>query len=767
MNEFNGCYRYESIPTNLIVKELVFNYLGSLDIDSYLTNTIIRAANEATVRANAAAELAENVDVVELQRQLDALPFEDGVLADTFVTMTKKTEIGAVARNLKDVNTQFITPFDFGAIGSGTTHPLSERYTTLDLAREDYPHAIALTDEIDWCAIQAMLDATSNTKEHKRNINWSGNWFLNRGVAYKTMGLGQYKTITGDFIFTLRSDFTDEAVIKLHGRGITQTGLIHGDCRRLAKYAIIVDQRGVVGNVNHISFGIKIGRVHVDNCLLFAVRLNGNAMFSTLEFLRTGGNGVASVYASNAINANILSKTDSGVGGISDYSVIKVDVLPTYELAEIPSFITCNGYVSRVVEINRTTSTIKVKPHIPAPIEVTTLGYVWGGGAYITGSDCAGFVIEQMSVIGSGFGLYASSQYPTTVLGLTTEYCGIALYDDGLVGGVNILESYIEGNLFNVITNSEDPGTLNGFSMLHGLPIDYKKIQNLSFGRNSDGTQNSSFGGLRGAQILERGIVHHVDSTKFPNNHTQNNFKVDFNVPHRTQVNRIVTNGLSVGFTPIEPSMNRLFCYDSQEYIFLGDGPNNTPRGTIYITPPTGYTVNGAATVAEFSNFTEAPRFIFYLKVNAKDIVIEVSGVNTSYGPSAYPAVGVTLASTLPTSWLWTNTSLIDLPTPTTGTSKAGNIRTYFSNGTTGGPHNKTQEVDYLNGDKWYRVYYSSSGAYEPWVLGQSRITKGISGTRPTNPQLGMIYYDTTLLAAGKPITWNGTSWVDALGATV
>ena len=675
--------------------------------------------------------------------------------------------VDASGLNQQQINNFNLTPFHFGAIGDGSSHKLSERYVTLSEAQAVYPHATSLDDEIDWCALQALLDAAANTEDHKRNINWSGNWFLNRGIAYKTLGKGQYKSITGDFIFTLRSDFADEAVIKLHGRGITHTGLIKGDCRRLAKYAVIADQRGVAGNVNHISFGIKIGRVHTDGCLLFAVRFNGNAMFSTLEFLRTGGNGVASVYASNTVNANILSKTDFGVGGLGDYSVMKVDVLPTYDLLEARSFITCNGYVSQVVEINRTESTIRVQPHIPSPIEGDTLGYVWGGGVYITGSDSAGLVISQMSVIGSGVGLYAESQYPTTVTGLTTEFCGIALYDAGLVGGANIIESYIEGNLFDVITNSSNAGTFNGFSMLHGLPLNYKKIQNLKFGRNPDGTQNKAYGGLRGVQILEKGVIHHVDSTKFPNNYIQNNFSVDFNVPHRTQVNRVITNGLNVGFTPIEPSMNRLFCYDSQEYIFLGDGPNNTPRGTIYITPPSGYTVNGKSTVAEFSNFTETPRFIFYLRVDAKDIVVEVSGIDTSYGPSAYPAVGVTLASTLPTSWLWINTSLTDLPTPTTGTSKTGNIKTYFSNGTVGSQHNKTQEVDYLNGDKWYRVFSSSSGFYGAWVLAQSKVTKGASSARPTNPQLGMVYYDTTLLATGKPIEWNGVSWIDSSGVIV
>lgn len=46
----------------------------------------------------------------------------------------------------------------FGAIGDGANHPLSQRYSTLAAAQAIYPHATALTDEIDWCAIQAALN---------------------------------------------------------------------------------------------------------------------------------------------------------------------------------------------------------------------------------------------------------------------------------------------------------------------------------------------------------------------------------------------------------------------------------------------------------------------------------------------------------------------------------------------------------------------------------------------------------------------------------
>lgn len=52
---------------------------------------------------------------------------------------------------------------EFGAIGDGTAHPLSERYASLAAAQVVYPHAVALTDQIDWAAIQGAINSLPAT----------------------------------------------------------------------------------------------------------------------------------------------------------------------------------------------------------------------------------------------------------------------------------------------------------------------------------------------------------------------------------------------------------------------------------------------------------------------------------------------------------------------------------------------------------------------------------------------------------------------------
>lgn len=48
---------------------------------------------------------------------------------------------------------------DYGAVGDGGNHPLSATFGSLGAAQAVYPHATALTQQIDWAAIQAAINA--------------------------------------------------------------------------------------------------------------------------------------------------------------------------------------------------------------------------------------------------------------------------------------------------------------------------------------------------------------------------------------------------------------------------------------------------------------------------------------------------------------------------------------------------------------------------------------------------------------------------------
>lgn len=80
------------------------------------TNGVVAAADAATARANAAAELAENTDVSQLQLELSTQQLAlDAQKLDTGITATAK--FGGVKRTQAEKNTDLITVKDFGAKG--------------------------------------------------------------------------------------------------------------------------------------------------------------------------------------------------------------------------------------------------------------------------------------------------------------------------------------------------------------------------------------------------------------------------------------------------------------------------------------------------------------------------------------------------------------------------------------------------------------------------------------------------------------------------
>lgn len=70
-----------------------------------------------------------------------------------------------------------------GAIADGTSHPLSERFPNLAAARATFPHAGAMSDEIDWCALQGAIDRAIAQGGGAVHVpNGGRGYVLNRGL---------------------------------------------------------------------------------------------------------------------------------------------------------------------------------------------------------------------------------------------------------------------------------------------------------------------------------------------------------------------------------------------------------------------------------------------------------------------------------------------------------------------------------------------------------------------------------------------------------
>lgn len=85
------------------------------------------------------------------------LKSEDSDKGDSLYTV-KQPYVGSIGLTGKANNALFINVKQFGAVGSGGYHPLSERYGTLAEAQAHYPFVTSLAESIDYAAWQAALN---------------------------------------------------------------------------------------------------------------------------------------------------------------------------------------------------------------------------------------------------------------------------------------------------------------------------------------------------------------------------------------------------------------------------------------------------------------------------------------------------------------------------------------------------------------------------------------------------------------------------------
>ncbi|MCA7047599.1 hypothetical protein LE075_05685 [Escherichia coli] len=93
----------------------------------------------------------------------------------------KQPFAGAVARTQHDKNKDVINVKDFGAIGDGNDHPLSEIFSTLSVAQIVYPFVTSLTQSQDYAALQAAIIAAK--KINAAVFCPSGEYIINHTVT--------------------------------------------------------------------------------------------------------------------------------------------------------------------------------------------------------------------------------------------------------------------------------------------------------------------------------------------------------------------------------------------------------------------------------------------------------------------------------------------------------------------------------------------------------------------------------------------------------
>lgn len=221
-----------------------------------------------------------------------------------------------------------LRPEDFGAIGDGTTHPLSERYATLAEAQAVYPHAVALTDEIDWAALQLMFGEGSG---YRCVLSPQRHYLANRGF---TLRAGLY---------IVAHNINAAGNPKIENTAPDGTNLFIDDPSAASRIVMVgvrvEDNRVGMTTGSTFKFTNRNNGLHIDHCLIaggpeFALDLDGTSVAMDLVRITNSWLGRVKLRALSG-QCTLSNIALSGIGSTSGILITGGSENATYVLEDI------------------------------------------------------------------------------------------------------------------------------------------------------------------------------------------------------------------------------------------------------------------------------------------------------------------------------------------------------------------------------------------------------------------------------------------------
>lgn len=175
---------------------------------------VIPAASSPLTAGGIAEGAWRPVGDITLRKQLATA--SSGPLVDDSNINVVQPYQGAVSLTQHDNNALFLNVKQFGAIGDGSYHPLSEIYTSLPSARAVYPFVTSLTQSVDWAAWQAALNTG-------KVVYGTDNAYVITDTLLPVsgggiIGLGVNKWVSG-FTATFNPNLTSGTTFLMYGTG--------------------------------------------------------------------------------------------------------------------------------------------------------------------------------------------------------------------------------------------------------------------------------------------------------------------------------------------------------------------------------------------------------------------------------------------------------------------------------------------------------------------------------------------------------------------
>ncbi|EEV22063.1 hypothetical protein ENHAE0001_2223 [Enhydrobacter aerosaccus SK60] len=381
-------------------------------------------------------------------------------------------------RTQKQKNAELVTPYDFGAIGDGVYHKLSEKYATLADAKKKYPTAQSLDDSVDLCALEAFFN---HCQDNVVNANITLNAYVNRPLE---LGMGAkgsaFKTLVYYGDLSLKNNQNDTEITHLMRINAADTVWL-GKLRFYGSTVAVKDRKQLVGLI--IGDGGtdgSAGRIQIRSVTAFYFKCAGlvlanDSIFPRIDYVNIGWIGSTSgawynsdgVMGGNFVDntvanhtATISARTDIG-GDFGQRSVLTVSSLPPeYSVASelAPRMVMFEGdnlpYVIKDIDVAKNQISVYPKLKNPATTNYNRLGYIYGTGLAWQGNNSGAGAFGHIQFITCGIGFWGGSLFGANINFLSTEWCGVG-FTLGMAFtaaiAYNINTAYFEANVFDYV----------------------------------------------------------------------------------------------------------------------------------------------------------------------------------------------------------------------------------------------------------------------------------------------------------------------------
>jgi hypothetical protein len=343
--------------------------------------------------------------------------------------------VSAAGKRFKRIIGEAVDVKWFGAIGDGTSHPLSEQFATLGEAQAAYPHANALTNEIDWCAIQAAIEYVKTaTAATKQVYIPPGTYLVNQAIRPEVDNIvvsgttGSVISLQFDYIALLVNKTTPPATAPQPVYNVTVKDLTFA-----ASSGYGPSNGGIVSFNNCVD-------LLVDN-----IRVVGNSALLTSRQRMT--NGIATSQGTNGVIRNCVVDSVSKPGyyianGSRDIRVEGCEARNVSGHLGYQPGMGVSG-CDRITFVNCTSYNNQ-----GAGLQITTDGYPAPGGTPATNVQVIGGQFYDNGGHGIWMGTNVAGQYPRDVQIIGADTSGNGLHGVNISAGrrISIVDHTSKGN---------------------------------------------------------------------------------------------------------------------------------------------------------------------------------------------------------------------------------------------------------------------------------------------------------------------------------